>query len=81
MCLCVMAGLLALLLIVLEWTRPSLQSPLRPICDLRVLNHIIREAQDTEVAMVRAKSMHAKWSSTERHSLAGINHAECLIKD
>ncbi|XP_075890158.1 erythropoietin isoform X2 [Nelusetta ayraudi] len=43
--------LLALLLLVLEWTRPSLQSPLRPICDLRVLNHIIKEAQDTEVAM------------------------------
>uniref|UniRef100_UPI0037E832D4 erythropoietin isoform X1 n=1 Tax=Semicossyphus pulcher TaxID=241346 RepID=UPI0037E832D4 len=44
-------GLLALLLIVLEWTRPGLSSPLRPICDLRVLNHFIKEARDAEVAM------------------------------
>ncbi|XP_040886815.1 erythropoietin isoform X2 [Toxotes jaculatrix] len=44
-------GLLALLLIVLEWTRPGLLSPLRPICDLRVLNHFIQEARDAEVAM------------------------------
>ncbi|XP_041635965.1 erythropoietin [Cheilinus undulatus] len=44
-------GLLALLLIVLEWTRPGLPSPLRPICDLRVLNHFIKEARDAEVAM------------------------------
>lgn len=51
----VMAGLLALLLIVLEWTRPSLPSPLRPICDLRVLNHFIKEARDAEAAMVRGK--------------------------
>ncbi|XP_037533838.1 erythropoietin [Nematolebias whitei] len=48
-CLC--AGLFALLLIVLEWTRPGLLSPLRPICDLRVLNHFIQEARDAEVAM------------------------------
>lgn len=44
--------LLAFLLIVLEWTQPSLPSPLRPICDLRVLNHFIKEAQDAEAAMV-----------------------------
>uniref|UniRef100_A0A3Q3X8W2 Erythropoietin n=1 Tax=Mola mola TaxID=94237 RepID=A0A3Q3X8W2_MOLML len=44
-------GLLAVLLIVLEWTRPSLPFPLRPICDLRVLNHFIKEARDAEVAM------------------------------
>ncbi|XP_071772366.1 erythropoietin [Centroberyx gerrardi] len=43
--------LFALLLIVLEWTRPGLPSPLRPICDLRVLNHFIKEARDAEVAM------------------------------
>ncbi|XP_041842368.1 erythropoietin isoform X1 [Melanotaenia boesemani] len=43
--------LFALLLIVLEWTRPGLPSPLRPICDLRVLNHFIQEARDAEVAM------------------------------
>ncbi|KAF7660087.1 hypothetical protein LDENG_00288780 [Lucifuga dentata] len=44
-------GLFALVLIVLEWTRPGLLSPLRPICDLRVLNHFIKEAQDAEIAM------------------------------
>ncbi|XP_059211036.1 erythropoietin isoform X2 [Centropristis striata] len=44
-------GLLALLLMLLEWTRPGLLSPLRPICDLRVLDHIIKEARDAEVAM------------------------------
>ncbi|XP_026791810.1 erythropoietin isoform X2 [Pangasianodon hypophthalmus] len=45
------AGLFALLLIVLEWIRPGLPSPLRPICDLRVLNHFIKEARDAEAAM------------------------------
>ncbi|XP_054603367.1 erythropoietin isoform X2 [Nothobranchius furzeri] len=44
-------GLIALLLIVLEWTCPGLPSPPRPICDLRVLNHFIQEARDAEVAM------------------------------
>ncbi|XP_040035673.2 erythropoietin isoform X1 [Gasterosteus aculeatus] len=44
-------GLLALLLMVLEWSRPGLPSPLRPICDLRVLNHFMKEARDAEVAM------------------------------
>lgn len=53
-------GLLAFLLIVLEWTRPSLPSPLRPICDLRVLNHFIKEAQDAEVAMVSVKGGKSK---------------------
>lgn len=55
----VTAGLLALLLIVLEWTRPGLLTPLRPICDLRVLDHFIQEARDAEAAMVRGKCMHA----------------------
>ncbi|XP_066537924.1 erythropoietin isoform X3 [Hoplias malabaricus] len=45
------SGLFALLLIVLEWTRPGLPSPLRPICDLRVLDHFIKEARDAEAAM------------------------------
>ncbi|XP_026017414.1 erythropoietin isoform X2 [Astatotilapia calliptera] len=44
-------GLLALLLLVLDWTQPGLSSPLRPICDLRVLNHFIQEARDAEGAM------------------------------
>ncbi|KAM3857710.1 erythropoietin [Diretmus argenteus] len=43
--------LFALLLIVLEWTRPGLPSPVKPICDVRVLNHFIKEARDAEVAM------------------------------
>lgn len=50
-CVCFFAELLALLLMLLEWTRPGLPSPLRPICDLRVLNHFIKEAQDAELAM------------------------------
>lgn len=36
---------------VLEWTCPGLSSPLRPICDLRVLDHFIKEAWDAEAAM------------------------------
>ncbi|KAK5893725.1 hypothetical protein CgunFtcFv8_006569 [Champsocephalus gunnari] len=44
-------GLLTLLLFVMGWTRPGLSSPLRPICDLRVLDHFIKEARDAEVAM------------------------------
>ncbi|XP_061091382.1 erythropoietin isoform X2 [Conger conger] len=44
-------GLIAVLLMVLEWTRPGLPSPLRPICDPRVLDHFIKEARDTEAAM------------------------------
>ncbi|XP_046708483.1 erythropoietin isoform X1 [Silurus meridionalis] len=45
------AGFFALLLIFLEWIRPGLPSPLRPICDMRVLNHFIEEARDAEAAM------------------------------
>lgn len=59
-----LAGLFALLLIVLEWTRPGLPSPLRPICDLRVLNHFIQEARDAEVAMVRGECLHALGSES-----------------
>uniref|UniRef100_A0A8C1A2L4 Erythropoietin n=1 Tax=Cyprinus carpio carpio TaxID=630221 RepID=A0A8C1A2L4_CYPCA len=40
---------------VLEWTRPGLSSPLRPICDLRVLDHFIKEAWDAEAAMRACK--------------------------
>ncbi|KAJ8246841.1 hypothetical protein GJAV_G00255980 [Gymnothorax javanicus] len=49
------SGLIALLLIVLDWTRPGLPSPLRPICDLRVLDRFIKEARDTEAAMQACK--------------------------
>lgn len=78
-----MAGLLALLLIVLEWTRPGLPSPLRPICDLRVLNHFIKEARDAEVAMVRGKCMHALRSKSRRSLLQrycgpAITHTVCV---
>ncbi|CAB1345323.1 unnamed protein product [Coregonus sp. 'balchen'] len=44
-------GLFALLLMLLEWTRPGLPSPMRPICDLRVLKHFIEEARDAQAAM------------------------------
>ncbi|TRY85269.1 hypothetical protein DNTS_013223 [Danionella cerebrum] len=40
---------------VLEWTCPGLSSPLRPICDLRVLDHFIKEAWDAEAAMRACK--------------------------
>ncbi|KAM6949177.1 erythropoietin [Aplochiton taeniatus] len=45
--------LFALLLMLLKWTRPGLPAPMRPmpICDLRVLDHFIKEAKDTEAAM------------------------------
>ncbi|XP_067256584.1 erythropoietin isoform X1 [Chanodichthys erythropterus] len=49
------SGLFALLLMVLEWTCPGLSSPLRPICDLRVLDHYIKEAWDAEAAMRACK--------------------------
>ncbi|XP_051579287.1 erythropoietin [Myxocyprinus asiaticus] len=49
------SGLFALLLMVLEWTHPGLSSPLRPICDLRVLDHFIKEAWDAEAAMKACK--------------------------
>ncbi|KTG21491.1 hypothetical protein cypCar_00019750 [Cyprinus carpio] len=49
------SGLFALLLMVLEWTRPGLSSPLRPICDLRVLDHFIKEAWDAEAALRACK--------------------------
>ncbi|XP_036404496.1 erythropoietin [Megalops cyprinoides] len=45
------SGLLAVLLMILESTRPGLPSPLRPICDLRVLDRFIKEARDTEATM------------------------------
>ncbi|KAJ8008410.1 hypothetical protein DPEC_G00104530 [Dallia pectoralis] len=48
-------GVLTLLLMLLEWTRPGLTSPLRPICDLRVLKHFIEEAKDAEAAMLTCK--------------------------
>ncbi|KAG7262538.1 hypothetical protein CRUP_011548 [Coryphaenoides rupestris] len=47
----IVRGLFALLLIVLEWTRPCLPSPVRPICDQRVIKHFIQEARDAESAM------------------------------
>lgn len=43
--------LFALLLMLLELSRPALPSPVRPICDLRVLNHFIKEARDADTAM------------------------------
>ncbi|XP_070977665.1 erythropoietin-like isoform X2 [Oncorhynchus clarkii lewisi] len=48
-------GLFAFLLMLLEWTKPGLSNPLRPICDLRVLKHFIEEARDAEAAMLACK--------------------------
>lgn len=44
-------GLFAVLLMVLTLCSPGRLSPLRPICDLRVLTHFIQEARDAETAM------------------------------
>ncbi|XP_016326022.1 erythropoietin b isoform X2 [Sinocyclocheilus anshuiensis] len=44
------SGLVSVL-IVFVWLGGNQVSPLRPICDLRVLEHFIREAQDSEVIM------------------------------
>uniref|UniRef100_A0A671LZL2 Erythropoietin n=1 Tax=Sinocyclocheilus anshuiensis TaxID=1608454 RepID=A0A671LZL2_9TELE len=44
-------GGLVSVLIVFVWLGGNQVSPLRPICDLRVLEHFIREAQDSEVIM------------------------------
>ncbi|TRY99554.1 hypothetical protein DNTS_005749 [Danionella cerebrum] len=38
-------------LIVLLWLERNQVSPLHPICDLRVLDHFVREARDSEVIM------------------------------
>ncbi|XP_067289337.1 erythropoietin b isoform X2 [Pseudorasbora parva] len=44
------AGLVSVL-IVFVWLGGNQVSPLRPICDLRVLDHFVREARDSEVIM------------------------------
>ncbi|XP_048839164.1 erythropoietin-like isoform X1 [Brienomyrus brachyistius] len=44
-------GLVTVLLMVLDWTRPGSPAALRPICDPLVLERFIRESHDTEVAM------------------------------
>uniref|UniRef100_A0A671LY02 Erythropoietin n=1 Tax=Sinocyclocheilus anshuiensis TaxID=1608454 RepID=A0A671LY02_9TELE len=49
----IFSGLVSVL-IVFVWLGGNQVSPLRPICDLRVLEHFIREAQDSEVIMVRS---------------------------
>ncbi|XP_043106750.1 erythropoietin b isoform X1 [Puntigrus tetrazona] len=41
-------------LVVFVWLGGNQVSPLRPICDLRVLDHFVREARDSEVIMVRS---------------------------
>uniref|UniRef100_A0A673K1L2 Erythropoietin n=1 Tax=Sinocyclocheilus rhinocerous TaxID=307959 RepID=A0A673K1L2_9TELE len=49
-CLFVCLGLVSVL-IVFVWLGGNQVSPLRPICDLRVLEHFVREARDSEVIM------------------------------
>ncbi|XP_016410783.1 erythropoietin b isoform X1 [Sinocyclocheilus rhinocerous] len=44
------SGLVSVL-IVFVWLGGNQVSPLRPICDLRVLEHFVREARDSEVIM------------------------------
>ncbi|XP_052424133.1 erythropoietin b isoform X2 [Carassius gibelio] len=44
------SGLVSILTVFL-WLGGNLVSPLRPICDLRVLDHFVREARDSEVIM------------------------------
>lgn len=41
-------------LMVIVWLGGDPVSPLRPICDLRILDHFVREARDSEVIMVRS---------------------------
>ncbi|KAK2871234.1 hypothetical protein Q8A67_023761 [Cirrhinus molitorella] len=43
-------GLVSVLM-VFVWLGENQVSPLRPICDLRVLDHFVREARDSEVIM------------------------------
>ncbi|XP_041751319.1 erythropoietin-like isoform X2 [Coregonus clupeaformis] len=45
------SGLVVVLLIVLQWAGRGLPSPVRPICDPRVLDRFIMEARDTETAL------------------------------
>lgn len=45
------SGLLVVPLMVLQWTGPCNPSPLGPICDMRVLDHFIMEARDTQTAL------------------------------
>ncbi|XP_058645402.1 erythropoietin b isoform X2 [Onychostoma macrolepis] len=44
------SGLVSVLM-VFVWLGGNQVSPLRPICDLRVLDHFVREARDSEVIM------------------------------
>ncbi|XP_034149325.1 erythropoietin [Esox lucius] len=41
---------------VLQWAGQGIPSPVRPICDLRVLDHFIMEARDTETALRGCKA-------------------------
>uniref|UniRef100_A0A3P8YBC3 Erythropoietin n=1 Tax=Esox lucius TaxID=8010 RepID=A0A3P8YBC3_ESOLU len=50
------SGLLVVLLMVLQWAGQGIPSPVRPICDLRVLDHFIMEARDTETALRGCKA-------------------------
>uniref|UniRef100_A0A3P8YB53 Erythropoietin n=1 Tax=Esox lucius TaxID=8010 RepID=A0A3P8YB53_ESOLU len=49
-------SLLVVLLMVLQWAGQGIPSPVRPICDLRVLDHFIMEARDTETALRGCKA-------------------------
>ncbi|CAB1316163.1 unnamed protein product [Coregonus sp. 'balchen'] len=50
-------GLVVVLLIVLQWAGRGLPSPVRPICDPRVLDRFIMEARDTETALTGEQAL------------------------
>ncbi|XP_021446817.1 erythropoietin-like [Oncorhynchus mykiss] len=50
------SGPVVVLLTVLQWAGRGLPSPVRPICDPRVLDRFIMEARDTETALRGCKA-------------------------
>ncbi|XP_029625479.1 erythropoietin isoform X2 [Salmo trutta] len=50
------SGPVVVLLTVLQWAGRGLPSPVRPICDPRILDRFIMEARDTETALRGCKA-------------------------
>ncbi|KAJ8372261.1 hypothetical protein AAFF_G00291160 [Aldrovandia affinis] len=67
------SGLVAVVLMVLQWLGPSRTSPLRQICDLRVLDHFIKEARDTE-STVRSCKVGCDMEESLSVPLTGVNY-------
>ncbi|XP_038820971.1 erythropoietin b isoform X2 [Salvelinus namaycush] len=51
------SGPVVVLLMVLQWAGRGLPSPVRPICDPRVLDRFIMEARDTETALTGEQAL------------------------